>query len=135
MDLRPATGQYYLHLFRPEQPALNRRNPALTAEIHAAIECWPARGLDGFRIDTAAYLVKDEDLRDNPQVRPARADAGDDAGVAASGPPPRHPPARRARPAREVAPPRRPPCSRAGDAWRAAHRRSSRTEGRRCPTR
>ncbi|WP_431895136.1 HAD-IA family hydrolase [Nonomuraea sp. bgisy101] len=61
-----ATGQYYLHLFSPEQPDLNWRNPALAAQVDKVIEHWLARGLDGFRIDTAAYLVKDADLRDNP---------------------------------------------------------------------
>ncbi|GII79496.1 hypothetical protein Sru01_44780 [Sphaerisporangium rufum] len=66
--LSPATGQYYLHLFRREQPDLNWRNPALVAEIDAVIEYWLARGLDGFRIDTAAYLIKDADLRDNPPL-------------------------------------------------------------------
>ncbi|WP_440107725.1 HAD-IA family hydrolase [Streptosporangium sp. H16] len=68
----PATGQYYLHLFRPEQPDLNWRNPALAAEIDAVIEHWLVRGLDGFRIDTAAYLVKDAGLRDNPPLPPGR---------------------------------------------------------------
>ncbi|MGI5227077.1 HAD-IA family hydrolase [Actinoallomurus sp. CA-142502] len=73
----PATGQYYLHLFRPEQPDLNWRDPALATEIDTVLEYWFERGLDGFRIDTAAYLVKDADLRDNPslpagQVLPAR---------------------------------------------------------------
>ncbi|MEV4374731.1 HAD-IA family hydrolase [Nonomuraea sp. NPDC049637] len=73
----PATGQYYLHLFRPEQPDLNWRNPALAAEVDAIVEHWLARGLDGFRIDTAGYLVKDAELRDNPllpagRILPAR---------------------------------------------------------------
>ncbi|MET9067442.1 HAD-IA family hydrolase [Streptosporangium sandarakinum] len=64
----PATGQYHLHLFRPEQPDLNWRNPALAAEVDSIIEYWLARGLDGFRVDTAAYLVKDAGLRDNPPL-------------------------------------------------------------------
>jgi alpha-glucosidase len=63
-----ATGQYYLHLFRPEQPDLNWRNPAVAAEIDAIIEHWARRGLDGFRIDTAAYLLKHPDLPDNPAL-------------------------------------------------------------------
>lgn len=64
--LSPATGQYYLHLFRPEQPDLNWRNPAVAAEVDAVLGHWFARGLDGFRIDTAAYLVKHPELLDNP---------------------------------------------------------------------
>lgn len=64
--LSEPTGQYYLHLFRPEQPDLNWRNPALAAEIDAVLRDWAGLGLDGFRIDTAAYLLKHPDLPDNP---------------------------------------------------------------------
>jgi alpha-glucosidase len=60
------TGQYYLHLFRPEQPDLNWRNPAVADEADALLGFWAGRGLDGFRIDTAAYLLKHPDLPDNP---------------------------------------------------------------------
>jgi len=70
--LSPDTGQYYLHLFRPQQPDLNWRNPAPAAEIDAIIDHWLASGLDGFRVDTAAYLVKDAELRDNPPLPPGR---------------------------------------------------------------
>lgn len=66
--LSPATGQYYLHLFRPEQPDLNWRNPAVVDEVDAVMEHWFTRGLDGFRIDTAAYLIKHPDLPDNPPL-------------------------------------------------------------------
>lgn len=68
--LDEATGQYYLHLFCPEQPDLNWRNPAVAGEVDAVLEHWFARGLDGFRVDTAAYLIKHPDLPDNP-VLPA----------------------------------------------------------------
>jgi alpha-glucosidase len=60
------TRQYYLHLFRPEQPDLNWRNPAVAAEVDAVLSHWFAAGIDGFRIDTAAYLVKHPELLDNP---------------------------------------------------------------------
>jgi len=63
-----ATGQYYLHLFSREQPDLNWRNPLVAAEVAAVLEHWFARGLDGFRIDTAAYLIKHPDLPDNPAL-------------------------------------------------------------------
>ncbi|GAA3932198.1 hypothetical protein GCM10023085_11900 [Actinomadura viridis] len=66
--LHEETGQYYLHLFRPEQPDLNWRNPAVADEVDAIIEHWLRRGLAGFRIDTAAYLVKHPDLPDNPPL-------------------------------------------------------------------
>jgi alpha-glucosidase len=64
--LDPGTGQYYLHLFRPEQPDLNWRSPAVADEVDGILEHWLSRGLDGFRIDTAAYLVKHPELLDNP---------------------------------------------------------------------
>lgn len=64
--LDPGTEQYYLHLFRPEQPDLNWRHPAVADEVDAVLEHWLDRGLDGFRIDTAAYLIKHLDLPDNP---------------------------------------------------------------------
>ena len=67
-DFDEVAGQYYLHLFCREQPDLNWRNPAVADEVNAIIEHWLARGLDGFRIDTAALLLKHPDLPDNPLV-------------------------------------------------------------------
>jgi alpha-glucosidase len=72
----PETGQYYLHLFRPEQPDLNWRNPEVVAEIDAVLEHWFDRGLDGFRVDTAAYLLKHPDLPDNPEAEQPLVAAG-----------------------------------------------------------
>jgi alpha-glucosidase len=61
-----ATGQYYLHSFLKQQPDLNWRNPAVKAAIFDAVRFWLARGVDGFRIDVAHYIMKDPQLRDNP---------------------------------------------------------------------
>jgi alpha-glucosidase len=61
-----ATGQYYLHSFLKEQPDLNWRNPAVKAAMFDGIRFWLERGVDGFRIDVAHYVMKDPDLRDNP---------------------------------------------------------------------
>ncbi|RMH68060.1 MAG: alpha-amylase [Actinomyces sp.] len=69
-----ATGQYYLHLFLPEQPDLNWRNPAVVEAFDDILTFWLDRGVDGFRIDVAHALVKDAELRDNPQVRPVTPD-------------------------------------------------------------
>ena len=66
------SGQYYLHLFHPQQPDLNWRNPAVADEVDGIIEHWLQVGLDGFRIDTAAYLVKHPDLLDNPVLPDGR---------------------------------------------------------------
>ncbi len=68
--LDDVSGQYYLHLFLPEQPDLNWRNPAIADEFDAILRFWLDRGIDGFRIDVAQALVKDEQLRSNPQRHP-----------------------------------------------------------------
>ncbi len=68
--LDPAgTGDYYCHLFLPEQPDLNWANPAVMDEFLAILRFWCERGVDGFRIDVAHGLTKDPEFRDNPQVR------------------------------------------------------------------
>lgn len=69
--LDEASGQYYLHLFLPEQPDLNWRNPAVLDEFDAILRFWLERGVDGFRIDVAQALVKDAQLRSNPQIGPS----------------------------------------------------------------
>ncbi len=53
-------GQYYLHLFAPEQPDLNWRNPEVRADAEKTLRFWLDRGVDGFRIDVAHGLLKDE---------------------------------------------------------------------------
>ncbi|WP_419842201.1 alpha-amylase family glycosyl hydrolase [Candidatus Poriferisodalis sp.] len=69
-SLDSESGQYYLHLFLPSQPDLNWRNPAVAAEWDDILRFWLDRGVDGFRVDVAGGLVKDEQLRSNPQLRP-----------------------------------------------------------------
>ena len=68
--LEPESGQYYLHLFLPSQPDLNWRNPAVADEWDAILGFWLDRGVAGFRIDVAGGLVKDAELRSNPQLQP-----------------------------------------------------------------
>ncbi|HSC74392.1 MAG TPA: alpha-amylase family glycosyl hydrolase [Gaiellaceae bacterium] len=60
------TGQYYLHNFLPEQPDLNWWNDDVRAAFDAILRFWLDRGIDGFRIDVAHGIVKDRELRDNP---------------------------------------------------------------------
>ncbi|MFC7344116.1 glycoside hydrolase family 13 protein [Saccharopolyspora griseoalba] len=57
-------GQWYLHLFSPEQPDLNWRNPQVRAEFQKVLEFWLDRGVDGFRIDVAHGMIKHPDLPD-----------------------------------------------------------------------
>ena len=61
-----ATGQYYLHSFLKEQPDLNWRNPQLREAMLDTLRFWLDRGVDGFRIDVAHYMMKDPALRSNP---------------------------------------------------------------------
>ncbi|MDA0567990.1 glycoside hydrolase family 13 protein [Streptomonospora sp. S1-112] len=63
---RVPDGQWYLHLFAPEQPDLNWDNPEVRAEFLDILRFWSRRGVDGFRIDVAYGLVKDlsEPLRE-----------------------------------------------------------------------
>ncbi|MCC9174613.1 glycoside hydrolase family 13 protein [Arthrobacter sp. zg-Y179] len=52
-------GQWYLHLFAPEQPDFNWENPEVRAEFLTTLRFWSDRGVDGFRIDVAHALAKD----------------------------------------------------------------------------
>ena len=61
-DGRP--GEWYLHLFAPEQPDLNWLNPEVREEYHDILRFWLDRGADGFRIDVAHGLAKDPALPD-----------------------------------------------------------------------
>jgi glycosidase len=61
-----ATRQYYLHSFLKQQPDLNWRNPAVQAAMFDVLRFWLKRGVDGFRIDVANFIMKDPQLRDNP---------------------------------------------------------------------
>jgi alpha-glucosidase len=59
-------GDWYLHLFTPEQPDLNWDHPDVRAEFEDILRFWFDRGVDGIRIDSAALLLKDPAL---PEVR------------------------------------------------------------------
>jgi alpha-glucosidase len=61
-DGRP--GQWYLHLFAPEQPDWNWDNPAVADEFDAILRFWFDRGVDGFRIDVANSMVTAPGLPD-----------------------------------------------------------------------
>ena len=57
-------GQWYLHLFAPEQPDLDWSDPAVGDEFESVLRFWYERGVDGFRIDVAHGLVKDPTFPD-----------------------------------------------------------------------
>ncbi|RKN45527.1 glycoside hydrolase family 13 protein [Micromonospora endolithica] len=60
-------GDWYLHLFAPQQPDFNWDHPRVRAEFEDILRFWFDRGADGIRIDSAGLLVKDGTL---PEVRP-----------------------------------------------------------------
>lgn len=57
-------GEWYLHLFAPEQPDLNWDNPEVMADLEVTMEFWLSRGIDGFRIDVAHGMAKAPGLPD-----------------------------------------------------------------------
>jgi alpha-glucosidase len=61
-----ASGQYYLHLFLPQQPDLNWGNDEVVAAMHDVLRFWLDRGVDGFRIDVIHGIGKAADLPDDP---------------------------------------------------------------------
>jgi len=63
-------GEYYLHLFAPEQPDLDWHNERVRDDFEEILRFWLDRGVDGFRIDVAHGLVKRKDLRDEPEPFP-----------------------------------------------------------------
>jgi alpha-glucosidase len=60
------SGQWYLHLFLPEQPDLNWANPAVQHAMHDTLRFWLDRGVDGFRMDVIHAIGKDPELPDDP---------------------------------------------------------------------
>ncbi|WP_382308585.1 alpha-amylase family glycosyl hydrolase [Herbiconiux sp. UC225_62] len=60
-------GQWYLHLFSPEQPDLNWDHPDIRREHEDILRFWFDRGVAGVRIDSAALLVKDATLPEVPE--------------------------------------------------------------------
>ncbi|HEU5384722.1 MAG TPA: glycoside hydrolase family 13 protein [Streptosporangiaceae bacterium] len=64
-------GEWYLHLFAPEQPDFNWASPAVRAEFEDILRFWFDRGVDGIRIDSAALLTKDPALPDTDPSDPS----------------------------------------------------------------
>jgi alpha-glucosidase len=61
---RAEDGEWYLHLFAPEQPDFNWEHPAVQDEFRSILRFWLDMGVDGFRIDVAHGLVKADGLPD-----------------------------------------------------------------------
>lgn len=72
-------GQWYYHLFAPEQPDFNWENPAVLDFFQTVLRFWLDRGVDGFRIDVSDALIKDTswpDTSDKQPVIPKDEDSG-----------------------------------------------------------
>ncbi|MEY2974142.1 MAG: hypothetical protein RIR49_562 [Actinomycetota bacterium] len=57
-------GEWYLHLFDSSQPDLDWTNPEVRAEFRDIFRFWIEVGVDGFRIDVAHGLAKDQRFPD-----------------------------------------------------------------------
>ncbi len=57
-------GEWYLHLFTPEQPDVNWDNEEVREEFDRTMRFWFDLGVDGFRIDVAHGLAKAPGLPD-----------------------------------------------------------------------
>jgi alpha-glucosidase len=63
------SSQAYFHVFAPEQPDLNWKNPKVREEIYRMIRWWLDLGIDGFRLDAISHIQKepwDFNITDNP---------------------------------------------------------------------
>lgn len=68
---RVPDGQWYLHLFAPDQPDLNWGDAGVREEFQRILRFWFDLGIDGFRIDVAHGLTKDPTLPDAGARPPA----------------------------------------------------------------
>ena len=68
----PPTNAYYLHYFSIKQPDLNWENPQVRREVYDLMRFWLDKGIDGFRIDVAAFFSKELPFREIPEEEIAR---------------------------------------------------------------
>jgi len=59
-DADGSPGEWYLHLFAPQQPDLNWNHPDVRREHEDVLRFWFDRGVAGIRIDSATMPVKDD---------------------------------------------------------------------------
>ncbi|MGQ0838514.1 glycoside hydrolase family 13 protein [Actinokineospora sp.] len=57
-------GEWYLHLFDSTQPDLDWDNPVVREEFHDVLRFWLDLGVDGFRVDVAHGMIKQDGLPD-----------------------------------------------------------------------
>jgi alpha-glucosidase len=66
-ETRPdgSPGQWYLHLFDSTQPDLNWSHDDVLEDFDGILRFWLDRGVDGFRVDVAHGLIKEDGLPDH----------------------------------------------------------------------
>ena len=70
-------GDWYLHIFDASQPDFDWSNAEVADMFDDVLRFWLDRGVDGFRVDVAHSLVKEDGLPDNVHVRDLQAAGGD----------------------------------------------------------
>lgn len=68
------TGQYYYHVFLPQQPDLNYNNPGVRQAMNDVLRFWLDHGASGFRLDATPYLFEDPAWPQDPD--PASGNVG-----------------------------------------------------------
>ncbi len=69
------TKQWYYHIFLPQQPDVNWRNPELRKAMFNVVRFWLDHGASGFRLDATPYLFEDPAFPDDPHPPPPGAPA------------------------------------------------------------
>lgn len=73
----PASGEYYLGIFSPQQPDLNWENPEVREAVYDMMRWWLARGVDGFRLDVINLISKPAELVASSDMDPNSASFGE----------------------------------------------------------
>lgn len=63
------SAQWYYHIFLPQQPDLNWRDPGLRKAMFDVVRFWLDRGASGFRLDATPYLFEDPAWPDDPDPK------------------------------------------------------------------
>ncbi|MBL1096905.1 glycoside hydrolase family 13 protein [Streptomyces coffeae] len=71
-DADGTPGEWYLHLFAPEQPDLNWDCAEVRMEFDSVLRFWLDLGVDGFRIDVAHGMVKAAGMPDIGRTEQAK---------------------------------------------------------------
>jgi alpha-glucosidase len=68
-------GEWYLHLFAPQQPDVNWSHPDVRAEFEDVLRFWFDRGVGGIRIDSARCWSRTRRSPRSRHIRGRRASA------------------------------------------------------------